>query len=185
MAVIWLKEPLKFFAVVSSSEGTFASRAEGMQISAGFHSLVLRICVQIDNSGADQNESKTAKLTEMNRQTFPAQRRVLEGFKRKALDYHVLQVFPTCVWLSSLFHCWAWRFFFPPLFKWLLWIRYFAISLRAVVKCYLWLKKKSTNYPDHEKCLFYLCCGRIFTYGQFTRPCTNAVARCASWDKHP
>lgn len=46
MSVIGLKEPLKFSAVVISSEGTFVSNAKGMQISTGFHSLVLCMCVR-------------------------------------------------------------------------------------------------------------------------------------------
>lgn len=45
MSVIRFKKPLKFCIVVSSPED--------MQISTGFGSLVLSVCVQVDNSLAD------------------------------------------------------------------------------------------------------------------------------------
>lgn len=43
-------------------------------------------CAQVDNLVADQNESEAAQVTEMKGCNFPAQRRLLEGFKRKALN---------------------------------------------------------------------------------------------------
>lgn len=55
MTVIIFKELLKFCTVVSSPED--------VQMSIGFGSLVLRICVKVDNSLADQNGSETIEVT--------------------------------------------------------------------------------------------------------------------------
>lgn len=79
MTVIIFKELLKFCTLVSSPED--------VQISTGFGSLVLCICVKVDNSLADQNGSETVEVRKIKGFTcLPVRRTVLEGFKRKVLS---------------------------------------------------------------------------------------------------
>lgn len=116
-SVIRFNDLLKFYTVVSS--------LEDVQISRGFGSLVLCICLCIDNSSPDQNESETIVVTQIKGFTcLPVWMTVPESFKRKVLNV-------SCS-TSSLHLCLSLQPFsvlFPPWFKWLLKVHYFSRTL--------------------------------------------------------